>query len=86
MRELISIKLYGKIPLVAAAIHNGHRLSENVSGHCTLNASDRLREKDPFTGIWTDITDNQIITRYSRFEFDLIRPPENAIYLMPSDA
>jgi hypothetical protein len=36
--------------------------------------------------MWTNIADNQIITHHSRFEFDLNRPPEKAIYLLPSDA
>jgi N-formylglutamate amidohydrolase len=51
-----------------------------------LDESVRLREEDPYTDMWTNIADNQIITHHSRFEFDLNRPPEKAIYLLPSDA
>ena len=86
MDNFFSIKLDGDSPLVAAAIHNGHQLSEYLERLSALGESDRLREEDPYTGIWTDISDNRIIAHHSRFEFDLNRPPEKAIYLVPEDA
>ena len=86
MNEIITIKLDGDIPVIAAAIHNGHQLSENLVPLSGLDESERFREEDPFTGLWTSISDNRIIAHQSRFEFDLNRPPDKAIYMSPSDA
>jgi N-formylglutamate amidohydrolase len=86
MNDFITIKVDGETPLVACAIHNGHQLSERLISLSALEESVRFREEDPFTGIWTEITENRIIAHHSRFEFDLNRPPEKAIYLVPEDA
>jgi N-formylglutamate amidohydrolase len=45
-----------------------------------------LREEDPFTGIWAGVSKNHIVGHASRFEFDLNRSPDRAIYLTPADA
>jgi len=86
MEDYITIKFKGGTPLIATAIHNGHLLSENLLELSALNDSERLREEDPFTGLWTDIAENSVVAHHSRFEFDLNRPPDKAIYLLPSDA
>jgi N-formylglutamate deformylase len=86
MNEFINITLDGTTPLLATAIHNGHLISEDLVRLFALNESDQLREEDPFTWIWTGITENRIVAHHSRFEFDLNRPPEKAIYMLPSDA
>ncbi len=86
MSEYFTIILNGQMPLVTAAIHDGHRLSGNLNRIATIGESDRLREEDPFTGLWTDLSDNRILVLHSRFEFDLNRPLETAMYLQPSDA
>jgi N-formylglutamate deformylase len=86
MNEFVTIKLDGQMPLLAAAIHSGHALSGEVAGYFALSESDQLREEDPFTWIWTGISENRIIAHLSRFEFDLNRPPEKAVYLEPSDS
>ena len=41
-----------------------------------LDEADRLREEDPFTGIWTSVVDHAVVARRSRFEVDLNRPRE----------
>ncbi len=86
MKEFISIQLEGDLPLVAAAIHDGHDLSDEVSPFYALSAAERFREEDPFTGLWTAISGNRILVRHSRFEVDLNRPPETAVYLESGDA
>lgn len=86
MDEFITIEFSGELPLVAAALHNGHRLSEPLLVLSALEDAHRLREEDPFTGIWTEISGNRIVAHHSRFEFDLNRPPEKAVYLEPQDA
>ncbi len=86
MNEFVTIKLEGTSPLLAAAIHDGHLISDDLVNLFALNESDQLREEDPFTGIWTSISENRIVAHHSRFEFDLNRPPEKAVYILPSDA
>ncbi|RDV14365.1 N-formylglutamate amidohydrolase [Pontibacter diazotrophicus] len=76
----------GNSPLVATAIHSGHDVRQNISNLFALAAEERLREEDPYTDAWVVITDNQIIGHNSRFELDLNRPPEQAIYRKPEDA
>ena len=86
MNEYCVIDLKSPKPIVAAAIHDGHKLSENLAKLTALSEKERLREEDPYTGIWANICENHIIGRRSRFEFDLNRAPEKAIYVQPSDA
>ncbi|MFD2999821.1 N-formylglutamate amidohydrolase [Pontibacter toksunensis] len=76
----------GESPLVATAIHSGHEVRHNIRDLFHLTPDERLREEDPFTDQWVTITDSQIIGHNSRFELDLNRPPEKAIYRTPEDA
>lgn len=76
----------GSDPIVATAIHDGHELREEVASRLALSESDRLREEDPFSGSWTTIAPTQIVPRRSRFEVDLNRPRERAVYRKPEDA
>ena len=73
-------------PLVAVAVHNGHDLRTEIGKKMALPEPDRLREEDPYTGRWTEIGDTRIIVRQSRFEHDLNRPRDTAIYRRPEDA
>jgi hypothetical protein len=75
-----------KGPLVATAIHNGHQLRAEVSELIQLGDKDQLREEDPFTGAWTSIGNTRIIGTHSRFQVDLNRPREKAVYQKPEDA
>jgi N-formylglutamate amidohydrolase len=76
----------GQEPLAATAIHNGHDLREEVAEIMALGDSERLREEDPDTGIWTSVVTTQLIAHRSRFEVDLNRPREKAVYRTPDDA
>lgn len=51
-----------------------------------LDDAGRLREEDPFSARWTTITDNRVVVHRSRFEVDLNRPREKAVYRVPADA
>lgn len=73
-------------PIVSAAIHDGHQIREELHDYILLNEKSRLREEDPFTGKWLSISKNTITTDSSRFEVDLNRPREKAVYLKPEDA
>ncbi|HEX2254604.1 MAG TPA: N-formylglutamate amidohydrolase [Thermoanaerobaculia bacterium] len=76
----------GERPLVAAALHGGHRVRPEVEALLALSESERLREEDPFTAAWTAVADSRILAHRSRFEVDLNRPPEGALYLAPEQA
>ena len=76
----------GTGPLLAAAIHDGHAVRDELVGMLALADAERLREEDPFTGLWTDVAPTRLVGLRSRFEVDLNRPRENAIYQMPEDA
>ncbi len=76
----------GEGPLVAAAIHNGHQVRAELMPLLAISESERLREEDPYTGLWTAMAPTTIIVHRSRFEVDLNRPRDKAIYLTPEDA
>lgn len=76
----------GRGPIVAAAIHNGHDVREIVAERFALSEEAQLREEDPCTAEWAQIAKTQIIGLRSRFEVDLNRPREHAVYLQPVDA
>ncbi len=73
-------------PIAAAAIHNGHELRPDVARAISLDEATRLREEDPFTARWTTIGGTRLIGLRSRFEVDLNRPREKAVYRVPEDA
>lgn len=75
----------GDQPILATAIHEGHELRGEVAALMVLPEADRYREEDPHTGGWTAIAANRLIARRSRFEVDLNRPPESAVYRTPDD-
>lgn len=87
MKEFVTFNLHkGDYPLIVTAIHNGHALTADVQEIIALSEAERLREEDPFTGLWTAVTDKKIIAHYSRFQVDLNRPRDKAVYLEPGDA
>ena len=73
-------------PLVAVAIHNGHSVRGELVDLFALTDADMLREEDPFTGNWTSVAKNRIIVNRSRFEVDINRPRDKAVYITPEDA
>jgi N-formylglutamate amidohydrolase len=73
-------------PLLATAIHAGHELRSEIAARSALDVATRLREEDPFTDRLTDLGGARIIAHRSRFEVDLNRPRERAVYRVPDDA
>jgi N-formylglutamate amidohydrolase len=69
--------------VVATAIHDGHDLRPEVAGAMALGDAERLREEDPFTGQAVLDVPAHIVVHRSRFEFDLNRPAEDAVYRTP---
>ncbi len=75
----------GDSALIATAIHDGHELRDEVAAIMKLSEAHRLREEDPYTSNWVDIAETQIVAIRSRFEVDLNRPREKAVYVTPDD-
>ena len=73
-------------PIWSFAIHDGHYIDKVLEPYLLLNTKDRLREEDPFTSIIAELPTNQLIVSTSRFQTDLNRNDENAIYLSPTQA
>lgn len=71
---------------MATAIHAGHEMRSEVLELTALSDAERLREEDPFTDNWVAVADNSIVVSRSRFEVDINRPREKAVYREPSDA
>lgn len=73
----------GPGPVLATAIHDGHDLRPEVAEAMALPDDERLREEDPFTGEAAGGVATHVVAHRSRFEFDLNRPPEGAVYETP---
>lgn len=76
----------GSSAIVATAIHDGHDTRDELADLFNLTEQERLREEDPFTAKWLQVSDNNIIVHHSRFETDVNRPREKAVYVKPEDA
>ncbi|GHE33696.1 N-formylglutamate amidohydrolase [Sphingobacterium griseoflavum] len=70
----------------AFAIHDGHHISPMLESYYQLNEDERLREEDPHTGCMAELPCNQFIVRTSRFQLDINRTLEKAIYRHPEMA
>lgn len=76
----------GEGPIVATAIHDGNGLREEVAEAMALLDPDRLREEDPHTGHTVTGVASNIVVHRSRFEFDLNRAADGAIYETPDQS
>ena len=72
-------------PVVATAIHDGHAVRPSLRPLLALPREERLREEDPLTAMFTAVGDVRIRAFASRFEVDLNRPREKAVYARPDD-
>lgn len=75
-----SIKINDYVPYVCAAVHNGHQFRKNLWDKCLHSEYDRWYEEDPMTKKMISSHPIVIAGRDSRFEYDLNRDPDNAIY------
>lgn len=73
-------------PILATAIHNGHMLRSGVGSYMAIDEFDRLREEDPYTEYFAGISKSRVIVDTSRFEVDLNRPREGAVYRSPEQS
>lgn len=75
-----SIKIDDYVPYACAAVHDGHYFSPDLWDNCLHTEHDRWYEEDPCTGQMISGLPITIIAHDSRFEYDLNRAPETAIY------
>jgi N-formylglutamate amidohydrolase len=76
----------GPGPLVATALHAGHALRPEVARRLGVSGAARRREEDPHTERLVGLAPTWLVALPSRFELDLNRPRERAVYLEPEDA
>jgi len=75
-----SIKIDSYVPYVCTAIHDGHNFRDELSIKTVLSEYERWYEEDPFTGDFIGSMPITLIGHDSRFEYDLNRAPESAVY------
>ncbi|MFZ7119806.1 MAG: flavohemoglobin expression-modulating QEGLA motif protein [Eubacteriaceae bacterium] len=68
------------VPFVCVAIHNGSEMSEQLIDKCILDKKERWYEEDPLTGEFIESLPIRIIANDSRYEYDLNREEDEAIY------
>ncbi|WP_092420280.1 N-formylglutamate amidohydrolase [Devosia crocina] len=73
-------------PLIGTAIHNGHHVRPELVEQMALGEAGRLREEDPFTEFTIRDVPNRVVFHRSRFEVDLNRARDGAVYLTPDQA
>ena len=76
----------GTGPVVAVALHDGHEVRDEVAPLFAISEADRLREEDPYTAFGLRLRRRGSSPARSRFEVDLNRPHERAVYRTPAEA
>lgn len=76
----------GFSPLVGTAIHDGHHVRRGLEERFALSPDERRREEDPFTEYFIRDVPNRVVFHRSRFEIDLNRARDLAVYLRPEQA
>lgn len=84
--DFASFRLSEDDVLIATAVHNGHALRPELADLIGLDESTRLREEDPHTGDIAARFGTMAVAHRSRFEVDLNREREEAVYRGPEDA
>jgi N-formylglutamate amidohydrolase len=74
------------LPVLATAVHAGHELRPEVADRIALDEEARRREEDPCTDRIAHAAATTFVATRSRFEVDLNRTREAAVYERPEDA
>jgi len=75
-----TIKISEYVPYVCGAVHDGHQFRRELWDNCIHTEYDRWFEEDPCTKEFVKTHPIVIAGCDSRFEYDLNRDPDNAIY------
>jgi N-formylglutamate amidohydrolase len=73
-------------PLVACAVHAGNQVRTEALRHMAIRRRQRFVEEDPYTDQLTDVAGTSVVVHRSRFELDLNRVRDRALYRTPGDA
>ena len=76
----LTIKIDEYVPYACAAIHDGHQFRKELWGNCLHSEYDRWYEEDPETKNMIASHPIVIAGCDSRFEYDLNRAPEDAVF------
>ncbi|MEX2596138.1 MAG: flavohemoglobin expression-modulating QEGLA motif protein [Salibacteraceae bacterium] len=74
------IKIQEYVPYVCTAIHAGSKLRKELQDTCMLSEEERYYEEDPHTEKFIQSLPLTLVGNDSRYEYDLNRDEENAIY------
>ena len=75
-----TLKIAEYVPYVCAAVHDGHQFRKELWANCKHTEYERWYEEDPATKAMVQSHPIVIAGCDSRFEYDLNRAPETAIY------
>ncbi|WP_133534272.1 N-formylglutamate amidohydrolase [Tenacibaculum caenipelagi] len=75
-----TIKIEEYVPYVCGAVHDGHQFRQELWENCIHTEYERWYEEDPETKAMVQSHPIVIAGMDSRFEYDLNRAPETAIY------
>ncbi|MGI9549692.1 MAG: N-formylglutamate amidohydrolase [Aurantibacter sp.] len=75
-----SLKIEEYAPYICAAVHDGHQFRKSLWENCLHTEYDRWYEEDPCTKEMVQAHPIVLAGCDSRFEYDLNRAPESAIY------
>ena len=75
-----TLKIEEYVPYVCAAIHDGHQFRKELWSNCLHSEYDRWFEEDPSTKQMIQTHPIVLAGCDSRFEYDLNRDPENAVF------
>ncbi|WP_422861362.1 N-formylglutamate amidohydrolase [Flagellimonas sp. W118] len=75
-----TLKIEAYVPYVCAAVHDGHQFRKSLWDNCIHTEHERWYEEDPCTKQMIQSFPIVIAGCDSRFEYDLNRPPETAIF------
>ena len=81
MHEKLWIEHEGEGPLMATAIHAGHEIRHELLPLMLLEEFERAHEEDPYTDFWVKVVPTWFVPTHSRFEVDINRPRDEAVYL-----
>lgn len=75
-----TLKIETYVPFMCAAIHDGHQFRRELWDNCLHTEYDRWYEEDPETKYMINTQSIVLAGLDSRFEYDLNRPPEEAVF------
>ncbi len=75
-----TLKIEDYVPFVCGAVHDGHQFRKSLWENCLHTEYERWYEEDPCTKEMVQSHPIVIAGCDSRFEYDLNRPPETAVF------